>query len=92
MGRGDDWCLDSRLRLHGRFLKRHYRANPSRCSPQPLVNNVASGKGFTVMKVSLLSTEHLIVSMLFHGPQAPDNPVLADSLTPLHRVLPHESD
>lgn len=48
MGRGDDWCLDSRLRLHGRFLKRYYRANPSRCSPEPLVNKVAFDKRITV--------------------------------------------
>ncbi len=43
------------------------------------------------MNVSLLRAEHLIVSMLFHGPQAPDNPVPADSITTLHRVLLHES-
>ncbi len=43
------------------------------------------------MKVSLLSAEHLIVSMLFHGSEAPDNPVPADSITALHRVLLHES-
>lgn len=44
------------------------------------------------MKVSLLCAEHLIVSMLFHGSEAPDNPVPADSITPFHRLPPHESD
>ncbi|MCW0313989.1 hypothetical protein NB694_003789 [Pantoea ananatis] len=43
------------------------------------------------MNMNLIRAKHLIDSMLFHGPQAPDNPVPADSLTPLHRVLPHES-
>ncbi len=44
------------------------------------------------MNMSLLCAEHPIISMLFHGPQAPDKPVPADSVTPLHRVPPHESD
>lgn len=40
----------------------------------------------TVEKVSLLRTAHLIVSMLLHGFQVPDNPVPAERLTQLQRV------
>ncbi len=34
------------------------------------------------MNVSLLRAKHLIISMLSHGSEAPDNPVPADSITP----------
>jgi len=44
------------------------------------------------MDVSLHRAKHLIVSMLFHGSEAPNNPVPADSITTLHHGLPHESD
>jgi len=53
---------------------------------------VMYSKGFTVMTMCMLCAEHLIVSMLFHGSDAPDNPVPTHSITPLHRELPHESD
>lgn len=43
------------------------------------------------MNVSLLRAKYLIISMLSHGSEAPDNPVPADSITTLHRVLLHES-
>ncbi len=74
------------------FLNAITGLTPPDAPPEPLVNRVAFGKRITVMDVSLPRAKHLIVSMLFHGSEAPDNPVPADSLTPLHRVLPHESD
>lgn len=60
--------------------------------PEPVVNMVTSSKGSTAITMCMLCAEYLIVSMLFVRSQAPDNPVPEDSVTPLHRMPPHEPD